>query len=836
MSFFGFDTTLPRDQGHPNRGPGFTHPQDPFASLSKGGGLEDEAIDFEDTYDGLGDQLDDADDALNDDTFGGGPATQQSVGRDFDFAGNTSKISNTLQEEQMLFEARARHRPAARQPVKPARTGYESYKDPNYIPQLEVRADIWGIQPKGPAHNQQPEQRQAQPTQAPARKMLSVEEVEAMMRAQASSHASAPPQMQPVHNQPPPHMPVQHPHQLPPQPLPYRGMPGQQGVQILQRPQHQGVQPVPAPQQHGFHAELPGHPAHTQAPQQPSAVPRPVPEVQAQPQRAVPPHLAAQGPPPHPRQISPSPHRLAGPGQPMAQSGVSQRGSAPGDSRGTSFQGMVITHPDQLLQLSEEQRAAFLEEDAKRAKRNHKIALLAKDNGLMTPQDKNFITRIQLQQLMSATGNVEDAGPDAALAEDFYYHVFSQIRGAHRQTPNQPANQFAQTYLFQTNSRYGGRRNARGGDNHIQRMEQQVQRAVEAAKAKPKAKQLVVEGSLGKISFSNSKTPRPLLHIKRQTTDKHGKQHKPSVADRKEVLRNIEAAYISLMRMEDHMRVEPPPPNQESSPEAIQQHMEWRSKLDALHDQLWQDVKIMEPLNLQSSTPHPFIAMLSHPKGKKLIPRLFHLITEEERLTVVTMIVYHLDRLPVVAHAVGVPDEPVSPAIRQEVDLFSHTVIGPVFTHLQESPLDVIVGLLGLICDRTNLFVVARSEIGIKLLSMLVARAELIKGSTPEMKPGLWESWMELYNRLFDAVEPVLPYLFPASVNEQNDHHVWGFLAAMGAGASPEQQQRLVIGVKDRVMDTVALSKTLPAEMAATRLANVNLFMRAIGLDVDLLG
>ena len=37
-------------------------------------------------------------------------------------------------------------------------------------------------------------------------------------------------------------------------------------------------------------------------------------------------------------------------------------------------------------------------------------------------------------------------------------------------------------------------------------------------------------------------------------------------------------------------------------------------------------------------------------------------------------------------------------------------------------------------------------------------------------------------------------------------------------------------------METVQESKTLPADMAAKRLANVNLFMRALGLDVELLG
>jgi DNA topoisomerase 2-associated protein PAT1 len=43
------------------------------------------------------------------------------------------------------------------------------------------------------------------------------------------------------------------------------------------------------------------------------------------------------------------------------------------------------------------------------------------------------------------------------------------------------------------------------------------------------------------------------------------------------------------------------------------------------------------------------------------------------------------------------------------------------------------------------------------------------------------------------------------------------------------------MAVKDRVMETVTLAKTLPPDMERQRLANVNLFMRSIGLDVDLL-
>lgn len=200
------------------------------------------------------------------------------------------------------------------------------------------------------------------------------------------------------------------------------------------------------------------------------------------------------------------------------------------------------------------------------------------------------------------------------------------------------------------------------------------------------------------------------------------------------------------------------------------------------------------------------------------------------------MIIVHLDSLSVIAHGLATPEEPLSPAVHDEIELFAHTVMPPLFSHISDAPLNIIIGLLGLIIDRTNLHVVARSKIGMSLLTILISRAELLKQSAPEMNVTEWENWTDLYNRLFDAVEPVLPVLFPNRVNNTEDMYIWQFLAAMGVGASPEQQQRLVLGVKDRVMETVTVSKALPADMASSRLANVNLFMRAIGLDVELLG
>ena len=546
------------------------------------------SLEFDETYDNLADRLDERDDAFNDETFAG---TQQGVGKDFDFSGRTDNVAQAFEEERMRFAAQ-RQVPRASSPPKPAakprRTGYEGY-----IPQLEADASIWGL-PSKPTPDPLQHQRQAsQNAPGGARRILSLEEVEAEMARQdalAAQHASQqlPPGMG-FSFPPQPPMHLQHGYGHPQQPLSYDHPP-----QILQRRPQQVTQELPGSQPR--HAELPDHGQH----QQPQILQRPRQDVQpprgprvAQPRSEVP------GGSPPPRQILQNPNRLSGPGQPMAPLPRSPP-TGPNHQRGPSYNGPVITNPQQILNLSDHDRAAFLQDEARRAKRNHKIHLLSKNNGLMTPQDKNFITRIQLQQLVTATGSLDAQDPESQLREDFYYQVYAQIRGASRQNPNQPASQFAHTYLFQTGGRYGLRRGMRHGDSHLARMEQQVARAVEAAKAKPKNKQLVIEGSLGKISYSNAKTPKPLLNFTRPESEKPKTSTKKAddpIAERRATLKNIENVYLDLMKLEDHERQMPPPLSPESDPDTVQQHMEWRAKLDQLNDKLWNDLKIMEAID-----------------------------------------------------------------------------------------------------------------------------------------------------------------------------------------------------------------------------------------------
>lgn len=781
MSFFGFDTS--GRNTHNTAAPGFSQPHDPFAGLSghhRDGG---DALDFEDTYDGLGDQLDDADDAFNDDTFGGGApggaadSGAAKVGKDFDFFGQTAKVADAIEEEHLRFN---RRQPAARanasqsqaQPIaipsqsyaqqpyeqqpyeqqpyaqqqyaqqpytqqpyaqqpyaqqpyaqsqsyyaepmaaRPVRTGYEKYNESEPLPDLHVDQSIWGIGPSSKATAIPIPKPSPQPalSSSVGRKMMSLEEVEAAMRAQVK------PSPQPAVSELASYQqaPASYPSAQHASPLPQHGQP--QPVTILQRPQGSQAKASPSPA-----TKLPTPPGQQE--QYHSHQQQPVPPVQ--------PVQILQ----NPKRLSTEAARVAAANQELSQSAGSAAKLA-----------QMSAHP-QLAHMSEEEKASFLDQETKRAKRNHKIWLLSKDNGVMTPQDKNFITRIQLQQLVSATGNPVEQGSDTSLSEDFYYQVYSHIRAGQRQNPSQPLSNFAQTYLFQTGGRHGNmRRHGRPAENHIQRMEQQVQRAVEAAKNKPKNPQLVIAGSLGKISFSNAKTPKPLLNIKRTTENEphhnragSGKKSPASGLDRRTILRNAERVYVTLMTLEDHVRLMPPPVTNQADQELQEKHREWTATLETLNARLWEELKVHEPIGV--IVPHPFIAFLSCAKGKKAIPRIFPHLSFEQRTTIMTMIVYHLDQLDVVNGAAVTNDETVLNArMRENIDLFLSTVMPSLMQYFNDTGLDIVDGVLNLIATNLNVDLIIKTRVGVSMLTLILSRAVLLKqtgGGAAEK----WEKW-----------------------------------------------------------------------------------------------
>lgn len=104
-----------------------------------------------------------------------------------------------------------------------------------------------------------------------------------------------------------------------------------------------------------------------------------------------------------------------------------------------------------------------------------------------------------------------------------------------------------------------------------------------------------------------------------------------------------------------------------------------------------------------------------------------------------------------------------------------------------------------------------------------------------------------VFNTLFHIIAQHLLLLFPStraaaiaganfvptSQHDSVDQQVWQLLAAVALHASLEQQQHLVTTLREKILDNVLSVNRGWAtnEEATTKLANVNIFLHALGLD-----
>lgn len=278
-----------------------------------------------------------------------------------------------------------------------------------------------------------------------------------------------------------------------------------------------------------------------------------------------------------------------------------------------------------------------------------------------------------------------------------------------------------------------------------------------------------------------------IYHIQVETTVYTG-------ASKKILLKAIENIYDTLLELEMHERVAPPllVIGQSPGPE----HIEWKAHRDALVSRLWKETKIMDPINPTSNITHPFIAILSYAKGKKSIPRMFRHIDNEQRVTILTMIVVHLDLLSVVKSGVYHQDEIQLPAsVREEIDVFAQTVLPPLLGYVSDAPLSIVIGLLSILLERVDVIFISKTKVGLAFLTMFTSRAEIIKQSGHATEEELVQ-WSQTYDRLFAALEPHFLECFPPPSNFVDDVYVWQFLASMAVGANVGQQHRLVGAVR----------------------------------------
>ncbi|SCV68000.1 BQ2448_121 [Microbotryum intermedium] len=995
------------------------------------------------SFDSLGDDhdlgglLDEGMNDLNDETFGlgGGDTNDQdtfgSIGRDFDFAGNTSRM---LGHDKPLQKLDSSWMSGPTQPAKasaaPASSAWNS---------LDTDPLLSGASSHRPPA---PMSYQAAPATQPRSNVRTLDEIEAEMRNQARSAAPPAPSAAPAPAPAPPSSKPLTLEELEAEML-RKARAGATNAPQVQQPSAASQSELPplgtAPAQSP--AAAPGPPAQHQQGQQPffgAGGPPPFPPFppfgsgqqpgfgQAGPPASFPPQQFGRPMPPFgpgPGRMPMSPPYMLGPGQSPSM----QAQTLPPQGAGTLFQGPPgappmmntlfpplppqaggLTLVEQQLQflnmnqhaqhpsLTSAQLQSLLQQahsqasteaagpagekgdavegdeeakkkagedlikvveqrimehemlEQKRKRKAMKIAAmvsstlwLAKHNNLMSNSDKDFITRIQVSQLVT----------DDPYADDFYFHIMAAIKMSRHQAAL-AAGAAPSSVPFPSlgmgpggpGGRHGPGPNANNNrrptrrENAMNRMAQNVQRLVDSAKQRNKSGQLSLDGALGKIALRTRSAPRQMLQVKPEAAGANGSTKKVSAEDKhstpstgshlleglvtqssdatkaasvddgkplshRSVLAILEKVYDAVLDLEQLRRIQrqllgaaAAAKDHHASALAanvseevqtnLEQHVvesqravdDWTEKYDQLVKKLWTELRVMEPLD--RCTPHPFIALISVLKGKRILPRALRHLSPEQTLTLLTLIVATFDTLDTVQDAPildsldetsgagSIEGKQRRAIVETKTEAFLNAFLAPVMGVIGQAPLRMVTGMLGLLMERNDFTKVVQSKPGLAFLTIFLSRAESLKQATPAPDTQDLQGWQQTFDQLFNSLVQQLPRLFPSTRAISNlpfgaaaylsnsaqasgpghlntirpeidldDEPVWRLLAAVAVCAEANEQETLVSSVRDKVLENVTSAKKarIAPEVAALKIRNVNLLLHSLGLDASML-
>lgn len=470
--------------------------------------------------------------------------------------------------------------------------------------------------------------------------------------------------------------------------------------------------------------------------------------------------------------------------------------------------------------------------------------------GIMNPRDKDFVTRFQLSQIVT-----EDP-----YNEDFYAQVFKVIHpklNAPVQQQEEQNNSIAQAYLDQSGHRLGGR--YKRADVALQRMQQQVQKAVTVAKERPKLTQFVREGALGKISFGTGKKPRQQLEIfskaAQREIEKQEAANKSAVDDEE-----VTEGSVSAKTNRSPSIAAPAKPIKKYTKKDIMSILETIiSSLMAVESEsrlssgvataaLWESLHVLDQPSSSGDDElyvNPFIQTLNHHKALKILPRLFKFLTRDQILTIVTLVMSNLENLSVVKNGsyTTYENKKVPESVLKLVEVHSLTFSKVLMNAVQDFKFNEIIGLLVMLIEHNNVAFVSTTKIGLSILTTLLSRAELIRGEGTISATDL-SLWTTCYDELFTSLESRIAAIFPPHPEDIDDgssreNYVWQFLATLSLGGKLSHQRIIVDEVRDEIFGVMNRAKSIENSDLANLykkqnlLNNLNMYLVVMGLVAD---
>lgn len=889
MSFFGFDSSLPGPGSRKTRGGNRRGAQRAHDA--------DKELDFEDSYRGLGDHDLEEEDFLNTETFG----DDIELGTDFDFGHKGSDVA-AIESNPAAPQAQARQQPMSYASVaSQGAVGSQglSAAAVDVSSHLKTMDSVWGSSPQQQPHVMSMEEIERQQRQ------IHLANSQAMMNSQVSNPGSAvppppgsAPMMMPFGNNP--YM-TTYPMQFPP-------MFAQQPNANSQAPPP-GIIPPGAPsgvyapqqqQQQLPHQQLVQQQMHqpqqvqsiqqSQQIQHPQQVPQQqVPQQQSQPQQPILPQgqqVQQQSPPAN--LTAPLISRNIDSHQASASPANLEKTSSPAN-RANTYQSepkvmdkMNRMHANRRSNNGQYngRREPMSQEEQKRLQLRHsKVERILKHSGLMTPRDKDFITRYQLSQIVT-----EDP-----YNEDFYFQVFKIIqRGGIGGESNK--GMIARAYLEHSGHRLGGR--YKRTDIALQRMQSQVEKAVTVAKERPQKNKdydTVREGVLGKISSNlNGKAPRRQLQIPAyrgsgpEDLNEDGLPNvgTPELVKMTESLGNVEISSKSRTRRRssyafssvDHNSVLTRSGGRKFVLSLIESVYEKVLKLEAdlRNNQPIDSTLLWESLHIDDDVYEvsPFISMLSFDKGIKIMPRIFNFLEREQKLKMLQTFFSELSHLNIIIISSYKTNPNPSVTQVKKMDHFQKVFLKIIVSFLSSSSNFVeIMGLLLNLIKNNNVSFISTSKIGLNLITVLISRAALIRqdsNRTNTLSSAEISTWNEIYDKLFTALESKIVSVFPTKeytdrllqvylsssmqqlgvapiLNQFYDKsYIWQFLASLALSGKLNHQRIIIDEVRDQIFGTIDEAESVGKSQVGDPATNLyrkeklyqdlNLFLNVMGL------
>ncbi|KAG8928248.1 hypothetical protein FRC02_007187 [Tulasnella sp. 418] len=252
-------------------------------------------------------------------------------------------------------------------------------------------------------------------------------------------------------------------------------------------------------------------------------------------------------------------------------------------------------------------------------------------------------------------------------------------------------------------------------------------------------------------------------------------------------------------------------------------------------------------------------------RGKRLLPRLIRHLPENKISLLTALFVacfYQLDVVrdaPILDDVLGQGATPRWKEVSLNTDAFLTTVLPAITAVLAGTSLRLLTGFLNIMLGtgKDAILQIAKSQPGVALLTAFMGRADQLKHESNELDgttPDDWNKWQAAFDSLLNFLQGSIVSLFPSRRVLSNlpqaplnaipldldlaDQIVWQLLAVLAALGTQAQQMTMVAELRDVILEIVQSvhSGWIPDEReAALKLANVNILLRAIGLDDSLL-